>query len=345
MTETFSQEHNYLFEINQHINIKSELKHLYTNKQSHIIVFCGMGLTDELCNQINTLSELTLSSNIIIGVMDRNDLCDFKLNKCIHKIPMLCSDEEVPKGIGTFENYIFCELKSIAKYINDNNLHEYKYFTKIRKDVFLILDDFINYIYSVPSLTKKYPFITTDQATNLLRKFCISDMFFTIPLNLIDTIPYRVVPKKKYLFWWYFRHLKPHEIFKNDHQTEQWLWKHILNKFNIKFINNYSFDDYLGYLDKYILVLSTKQIGYFWNRSSNLYLHNWVRFPPNGRGLSISTKPLRNYTSYSSFIAPLFQKKDIINFFKLVRILIFIKKSLKLLITLPIYYIKYLVKR
>ena len=69
--------------------------------------------------------------------------------------------------------------------------------------------------------------------------------------------------------------IPPNEIFKNDYQMEQWVWINFLNNSEKKLDNNCSFRDYLDFLNKNILVLTTKQIGYLWNRSSNFYYHNW----------------------------------------------------------------------
>ncbi len=342
MTETFQDKEKYFIEINQYININKQAEYLVESKLKHIVVFCGMGITNVLCDQLNYLSELTKSSDLIIGITDRNDLEKSKLNRSIHKIPMICKEEDVPIGIKA-ENYLFCELQSIAHYLKENNLYRYEYFTRMRKDIFLILEDFINYLESVPSLNKRYSFITTDQSTNLLRRFCISDQFFTIPLNLINTIPYRIVPNTRFLFWWHLRHIKPHEIFKNDQQMEQWVWINIIKNSNLKLSKDCTYEEYLYYLDKNILVLPTKQIGYLWNRSSDIYFHNWVRYPPRGRGLLLSTKPLRNYTSYSSFISPLLLKEHMIGFLKFFRYLIFLKKLLRFIFTLPLYYLRYLI--
>ena len=308
----------------------------------HILVFCGKGVSQTLCDQINQLSEL-LNEKVFIGITDRGDLQKFKFHKSIHIIPMCCNEDQIPIGYMS-ENFLFCELKSIYKYVLKLQNNKYKYFTRLRKDVFLLIENFINYLQCVPSLNKKYSFITTEESTNLMRRFCLSDQFFTIPFQLINSIPYRIRPNRKRNFWWDCRHIKPQEIFKNNHQMEQWVWVNFLNSFSFNLNKNCTFEEYIDYLDRNILVLPPKQIGYLWNRSSDVYLHNLVRFPPFGRGLFISTKPLRNYTSYSSFISPLILKQDSIAFFKLIRFLIFSKKLLRFLFTLPLYYLRYLIQ-
>lgn len=305
----------------------------------HAIVFCGKGISQTLCNQINHLSEI-LKDKVFIGVTDRGDLKGTELDESIHIIPTYYEENQIPLGY-KFENFFFCELKSIYKYLNKFGELKFKHFTRMRKDIFLLIEDFVNFIYYVPSLKNKYLFITTDQSTNLLRRFCLSDQFFTIPFYLINSIPYRRKPNKKKNFWWDHRHIQPYEIFKNDHQMEQWVWINIINHSHKKLSKYCDFDEYINYVNENILVLPSKQIGYIWNRSSSIYLHNLIRFPSWGKGLLISTKPLRNFTSYSSFISPLVKKKEIIFFFKFIRFLIFIKRLLRFLITFPFYLLRY----
>ena len=136
-------------------------------------------MTKYLCNQINFIAYNYGNNNLLIGITDRGDLTNFNFHENVHLIPLYICEEDIPVGYMS-ENFLFCELKSINLYLK-NLKEEFKYFTRMRKDVFLFVSDFINYLSLVPSLTKKYSYISVDQSSNLLRKFCISDQFFTIP--------------------------------------------------------------------------------------------------------------------------------------------------------------------
>lgn len=330
------------------INIEVSHNHINSNLRNfgeleHAIVFCGRGVTETLCDQINYISKV-LKDKVFIGITDRGDLNGIKFEESIHIIPTYCKENEIPLGYMS-ENFLFCELKSIFKYIESKGISNYKYFSRMRKDIFLLVEEFINYLYCVPSLNNQYLFVTTEQSSNLMRRFCLSDQFFTIPFGLLNSIPYRIRPIKKRPFWWDYRHIQPHEIFKNNHQMEQWVWIHIINNSIKKLPANCKFDDYLSYLEKNVLVLPSKQIGYLWNRSCDFYFHNLIRFPSWGKGLKISSKPLRHFTSYSSFISPFLKKDEVVYFFKLIRFLIFFKRFLRFLVTIPIYYLRYLIFR
>lgn len=311
------------------------------NKENfeHAVVFCGKGLTQNLCNQINYIASFLAQNNVFIGITDRGDLKNFKFHRNIHIIPLFISEDNIPIGYMS-ENYLFCELKSINQYLK-NSQYKYKYFTRMRKDIYLFVDDFINYLSIVPSLSKKYSYISTDQSTNLLRRFCISDQFFTIPIKSLTNIPYRIRPNKKKAFWWDYRHIQPHEIFKNDHQMEQWIWKNILINSDKDIDLDCHFEEYLGFVERNFLIISSKQIGFTWNRFNTTMLHNWVRYVPNGEGLFSSTKPLRSFLSYSSFLTPIYKKNYLISYFKILRILFFTKKLFKFIVKFPIFFFQY----
>lgn len=320
------------------------LEELKINKKEnfeHVIVFCGKGLTENLCNQLNFLASSFINNNsILIGITDRGDLKNFKFHKNVHQIPLFTIEKNIPVGYMS-ENYLFCELKSINLYLK-NFKKKYKHFTRMRKDIYLFVSDFINYLSLVPSLTKKYSYISTDQSTNLLRKFCISDQFFTIPLSALNSIPYRVRPNKRKAFWWDYRHIQPHEIYKNDHQMEQWIWKNIIMNSKQSIDLNCNFEAYLSFLEKNLLIITTRQIGYTWNRFNTTNLQNWVRYVPNGEGLFSSTKPLRSFFSYSSYLSPVYKNKYIVSYFKLLKTIFFIKKLLKFIFKFPIFFINYI---
>ena len=313
-------------------------------KFNHLVLFCGKGISHKLVSAMNTIAELTKNSNLIVGITDRGDLDDKSISRYVHKIPLIIGEENVPKGVA-YENYFFCELKSATYYLSLKKIEDVTYFTRVRKDIFLDVIKFLDYLQSVKFLFNKYNFITVTNSTNVLRRLCFSDMFFTTPLNLINNIPYRKIPERKNLFWFHMRYLKPHEIFKNDHQMEQWLWFHLLNNFGNVFDNQISIRDYWKLMENYILVLNPKEIGYIWNRSSDVYLNNWEKYSPNGKGFFKTTRPMRNFLNYSNFMLYLLTiKSNLSNYFIKYRRLIFIQKSFYLIIFFPFYYLKYLKK-
>ena len=322
-----------------HLSNKIEKNNLLDVNYSHLVVFCGRGITLDLCNAINQLADI--GNNLLIGVTNRNEKELKHLNKSVLKIPLYISESEIPKGISS-ENYIICELKSIAKYIKKNNIKN-KFFTRIRKDIFLNPQVFIKYLQVVPSLAKRYPVICSEHASNLLKRYCLSDHFFTTPIGMIkdQNFIYRIKSEEQSLFWWQYRHIKPYEILSNNHQMEQWLWSNLLkNNFSVSLDISYS--EYINYLSKYFLIIPTSQIGYYWTRSSEFYLHNWVKFSPKGHDLFRTTMPFRGFISYSSFFEKVYKEKKIFSYLLANRRLIYIGKLFKLFITLPLYYLKYL---
>ena len=144
------------------------------------------------------------------------------LNKNVVIIDLYIDEDNIPNGISS-ENFLVCELKSISRFIKKRK-YEIDHFTRIRKDIFLNTKIFLEYLQMVPSLTKKYPIILSEHSTNLFRRFCLSDHFFTLPVDMIINLNlrYRIKPKKE-LFWWNYRHIKPFEILSHSHQMEQWL--------------------------------------------------------------------------------------------------------------------------
>ncbi len=321
---------------------KVEKNNLLEVNYSHLVVFCGKGLTLDLCNALNQLADI--SNNLLIGVTNRNEKELKQLNKKVLRIPLYIPETEIPKGISS-ENYLICELKSIAKFIKKNKIRN-KFFTRIRKDIFLNPQVFLEYLQVVPSLTKRYPIICSELSSNLLRRYCLSDHFFTTPMGMIkdQNFIYRIKSDKQSLFWWKFRHIKPYEILSNNHQMEQWLWSNLLkNNFSVSLEMSYS--EYLNYLSKYFLIIPTWQIGYFWTRSSEFYLRNWVKFLSEGHDLFKTTMPFRGFISYSSFFEKVYKDKNILSYLLVTRILIYMGKLFKLFIILPIYYLKYLLDK
>jgi len=321
---------------------KLEKNNLLEVNYSHLVVFCGRGITFDLCNTINQLADI--GKNLLIGVTNRNEKELKHLNKRVLRIPLYISEKEIPEGISS-ENFLICELKSIAIYIKKNNIRN-KYFTRIRKDIFLNPGVFQKYLQVVPSLSKRYPIICSEHSSNLLKRYCLSDHFFTTPLSMIkdQNFIYRTKSDKQSLFWWKYRHIKPYEILSNNHQMEQWLWSNLLkNNFSVSLDISYS--EYINYLSKYFLIIPTWQIGYFWTRSSEFYLRNWVKFSSKGHDLFKTTMPFRDFISYSSFFEKVYKDKKIFSYLFATRRLIFIGKLFKLFITLPIYYSKYLLNK
>ncbi len=281
-----------------------------------------------------------IDNSLSIAVTNRKEPEIKNLNKNVSIIELYIDENDIPNGISS-ENFLICELKSISKFIKKNN-YKFNHFTRIRKDIFLDTNIFLQYLQLVPSLTKKFPIILSDHSTNLLRRFCLSDHFFTIPISMIINLNlrYRTSPDKEF-FWWNYRHIKPFEILSHSHQMEQWLWSNLLSRTQNKINLNCSYKEYINYLYKYFLVIPTKQIGYSWTRSSKFYLHNWLRFSSVGHDLSRSTIPPRVWISYSSFLGIYFKDNNVLSYFATVRVIIFLRKFFRLLITIPFYYLKY----
>ncbi len=321
---------------------KVEKDNLLEVNYSHLVVFCGRGLTKDLCDAINQLADI--GNNLLIGVTDRNEKELKCLNKRVLRINLYISESEIPEGISS-ENYLICELKSIAKYIKNNRIR-CKFFTRIRKDIFLNPQTFLEYLQVVPSLKKRYSIICSEHSSNLLRRYCLSDHFFTTSISLIkdQNFIYRIRSKKNSLFWWKYRHIKAYEILSNNHQMEQWLWSNLLrNNFSVSL--DISYKEYLNYLSKYFLIIPTWQIGYFWTRSSEFYLHNWVKFSSQGNDLFRTTMPFRDFISYSSFFDKVYKQENILSYLLVSRIIIYIGKLFKLFIKLPFYYFIYCLKK
>ena len=146
-----------------------------------------------------------------------------------------------------------------------------------------------------------YVYSAAKEIAPLLKRYCLSDHFFTTNIGMIKdkNFIYRVRSKKNSLFWWKYRHIKANEILSSNHQMEQWLWSNLLkNNFSINL--DISYREYINYLSKYFLIIPTWQIGYFWTRSSSFYLHNWVKFASEGHDLLRTTMPFRNFISCCS---------------------------------------------
>ena len=61
----------YLKVINHNQFEKLESKYFLDINYDHFIVFCGKGLSYELCNSINQIADI--SNNLLIGVTNRNE--------------------------------------------------------------------------------------------------------------------------------------------------------------------------------------------------------------------------------------------------------------------------------
>ena len=309
------------------------------------MVFCGKGLTNNLGKSINDLAIKLKNTNSIVGVTDRGDLSKISFNENVHKIPLITPEKDIPKGIKA-ENYFFCEIESIKVYFNKLGFKEIKFFTRLRKDIYLDTLKFLNYLQTVPSLNKRYKFITVSESTNILRRFCISDMFFTIPIGYINKFRYRFAPKGSNDFWFKYRHIKPQEIYKNNHQMEQWVWLNLLREDIPSLEINCSLKDYWLFIHKYILVMSPKQIGYLWNRSSDFYFNNSSRFAPDGNGLLKTSKPFRDFFSFSLINSHLLiSESKLSDFFHNSRKIYFIKKFIYFTFSLPFYYLKFFLEK
>lgn len=295
-----------------------------------IVVFCGKNINQILVSQINQLAKFTLQRNLLICITDRKDLKDFKLHKSIKKINLITREELIPKS-ETSINYLINELNSFSAILKDSKYQSFTHITRMRKDIFIDLYKFINYLESIPFLSKRYRYITTEESTNLMRRFCISDQFFTIPIESIKEKNYELKTKNKSRIKNWFWYRQPYEIFKNNHQPEQWLWLNILAYSEIDLKRTCTLKEYIEFLNKNILVLKTSQIGYFWTRGGSFYLKNWAKFAPDGEYLMQSTYPLKDFISYGSFLKNIFIQEKFIRFLYLYRLFFFIEKFVKLI--------------
>ena len=62
-----------------HLSNKIEKNNLLDVNYSHLVVFCGRGITLDLCNAINQLADI--GNNLLIGVTNRNEKELKHLNK------------------------------------------------------------------------------------------------------------------------------------------------------------------------------------------------------------------------------------------------------------------------
>ena len=144
--------------------IETSTKNFYQNintsnllniKYNHLVVFCGKGLNYEICHAINLLANI--DNSLSIAVTNRKEPEIKNLNKNVSIIELYIDENDIPNGISS-ENFLICELKSISKFIKKNNF-KFNHFTRIRKDIFLDTNIFLQYLQLVPSLTKKFPII------------------------------------------------------------------------------------------------------------------------------------------------------------------------------------------
>ena len=338
----FQQNNSYFLEINNINN--SNIKKINPGIQfKHLIVFCGKGLNFDFIANLNRLAKLTHKNSLYIGITDRGDLDDFEIDASILKIPLYILEKNVPKG-NTTENYLISELKSISIFIKKNLKDEVFFFSKLRKDIFLDLNMFINYLSCVPILKKKYKYICSEESSNLMRINCISDIFFTLDIEEFLRIQIAYRNKIKIPILNYFWHRQPYEIFKNDHQAEQWLWKNILLNNNIYFSRFNGFDRYLNFLKNNFLLLPPSSIGYRFTRGSKFNIFNQTRFVPKGKYLFRNTNPLTDFVSQNLLFSKLSKDKELIRFIKRYKIIFFIKKFFIFILKIPFYAIKYLLR-
>ena len=339
----FKQNNSYFLEINNIDN--SNIKKINPRTQfKHFIVFCGKGLNLGLIKSLNLLAKLTSKNSLFIGITDRGDLDNFEIDDSIFIIPLNILERNIPKGYTT-ENYLISELKSISCFIKNNFDQEVLFFSRLRKDIFLDINVFINYLSCVPILKKKYRYICSEESSNLMRINCISDIFFTLDIKefLRINIPYRYKINNPILNWFFYR--QPYEIFKNDHQLEQWLWKNIFLNNNIEFSLFKGIDSYLNFLKTNFLILSPSNIGYRFTRGSKFNIFNQTRFVPKGKYLFRNTNPLTNFVSHNLIFGKLNKDEDLIRFIKRYKIIFFIKKIYIFILKVPFYVIKYLLRK
>ncbi len=343
MANTYKENKEYFLEINQIKN--SKIKALnFDFEFKHFIVFGGKGLNQDTVDTINKLAKLTRNKELHIGITDRGDLYSLQIDTSIYKIPLMQDEKFIPEG-QTTENFLVCEFNSISNFIKKNNFDKILFFSRFRKDIFINLDSLINYLICVPTLKKKYRYICSEQSTNLLRRYCISDIFFTMDTDVFLQVklPYRYKIKNNLLNWFWYR--QPYEIFKNDHQLEQWLWKNIINSQKKELSPNCNFNDYLNYLKNNFLIISSRSIGFIWTRGGKYNLFNNSRFVPFGKNLFINTNPPSHFLSFNTFLCKVIRSENSILLIKIYRIFFFIKQSIVFVLKLPFYLYRKFIKK
>ena len=344
MTEIFQKNKSYYLEINNIFN--SDIQQInHETSFRHLIVFCGKGLNFDFINNLNLLAKLTHKNSLYIGITDRGDLDDFEIDDSIYKIPLCISESNIPESYFA-ENFLISELKSISNFVKKYFKDELLFISRLRKDIFIDIDVFINYLSCVPILKKNFRYICSEESTNLMRINCISDVFFTLDIKefLSMEIPYRQKVNNPISNWFWYR--QPYEIFKNDHYAEQWLWKNIFLNNNIDsslFKENYA--EYFNFLETNFLILSPSNIGYRFTRGSKFNLLNQSRFLPKGKYFFSNTNPLTDFVSYNSFFCKLNKDKYFIRFIKKYKKNFLLQKVIIFIIKLPFYIIKFFIEK
>ena len=340
MAETFIQNNDYFLEINT-ISNSNILRINSETRFRHLIVFCGKGLNSNLLKIINSLANLTKNNELYIGITDRGDLDDFEIDNSIYKIPLNIKENNIPAGYSS-ENFLISELNSISYFIENSLNYEILFFSKLRKDIFLDINEFINYLSYVPILKKKYRYICSEESTNLMRINCMSDIFFTLDIKefLSIKIPFRYKKRNAIFNWFWYR--QPYEIFKNDHQPEQWLWKNIFLNSSINFSTFGQLNNYFNFIERNFLILSPEKIGYNWTRGSKFKLYNESRFVPIGRDLFINTKPPTDFVSYNSFLSKILIHYNFKRYIIIYKIIFLMQKICTFIFKLPFYGIRFI---
>ena len=344
MAEIFQKNMNYFLEINNIIN--SNIQKINPEIQfKHFLVFCGKGLNIDFINNLNLLAKLTNKNSLYIGITDRGDLDDFEIDDSIYKIPLYISERNIPMGYFN-ENFLISELKSTSLFIEKSFKDELLFISRLRKDIFIDINVFINYLKCVPILKKNFKYICSEDSTNLMRINCISDIFFTLDIHefLSMKIPYRYKENNQIINWFWYR--QPYEIFKNDHQCEQWLWKNIFLNSNIdSSIFKTHDEEYFNFLEKNFLILSPSNIGYRFSRGSKFNVFNQSRFLPRGKHFFSNTYPLTDFVSYNSFFGKLNKDKKFVRFIKKYKKIFLLQKGIIFIFKLPFYIIKFFIKK
>jgi len=288
----------------QSVDIDLSLRNVINFGQSPIpgdsvlIIFCGISsLNVSTIDAINYLSKLHQGSRYRIALTDRCDLGVVDLHDSVLKIPV--SSEVVPEGYSS-ENFIIMELRAIQDYISTSGLN-FDYVIKLRKDVLISVDPFLQFIWSTPAILEKYSIMASTLSTNILRPYCLSDLFFCVKSDYLLRVSFKY-RRANSLVKKIRTYLRSLDVYYPMWGNEAFIWHQIISSSCLIRLSNIS--SWISFLDEYVLVLPPHQMGLTWSRNSRSVLRNWNLFSPDGRYIELSTNPLRDFTSYNSLLAP-----------------------------------------
>ena len=279
----------------RYINVNSAVSDssfIKSSSVNHLVTFTGLGVNQYLIDFVNSLSKLLESSNIFIALTDRGDLDNFIISPSVLRIP--CSSREIPRGYAN-ENYIISELLAIQSFCSE---HEYNFtiFTKLRKDLIFESSTFLSYLISIPSFLDNYEIILSSLSSNWLRKFCLSDICFSVKMSHFLSTPMSY--RKYYNFQSLIRKVNIFSIYSPFFEAEQFIWSQLFKAYSIP--PDIKYIDYISWLNTNVISLLPSSQGILWTRNDSFILNNWYLFSDFGKHISTSFSPLRNFFSYLS---------------------------------------------